>query len=581
MDQRADPPLLHGLPAGEAGALLARLLGIADDAVIVADHSLSVVLFNEGAERAFGYGARDVIGQPLATLLPESQRAGHDAYMRDFGASARASRRMGERSNIRARRADGSLFDAEASITHLELDGRTYYAAILRDVSAARAAQRELERAKAEAEAAARAKSLFLANMSHEIRTPLNAVIGMTTLLLDTPMSEDQRDFARTIQASSEALLDIINDILDYSKADVGKLLLERRPFDLRRVVEDALDLVTPRALEKGLNLAYQIDEGTPEAWVGDAVRLRQILVNLLSNAVKFTHQGEVLVSVDAARGRLHLAVADTGIGIAAEHLPRLFQSFTQVDASTTREYGGTGLGLAIVRRLAQLMGGDVRVDTRARPRLGVPRRAGTRARRRRTPRARPLPAAQRAGAGGAAPADRRRQPDQPPHPDALRAAVGHAAQHPALGARGARPRAPRRTLRSRAARHEHARLRRARTGGTAAPLRRRRAPASGAADLARPARGAGRREHRRLPGQADQGRAALRHPGRGAGRRGRAGAAATRESAARATAARAGGRGPSDQPARGEAPAAASGAPGGDRGQRPRGGGGDRAGAL
>jgi PAS domain S-box-containing protein len=369
VDQRTDAAVLQGLPAGEAGALVSRLLAIADDAIVVADHALRIVVFNEGAERAFGWRAQDILGQPLALLVPDTQRAGHADHMRAFAQSTVAARRMGERSEIRARRADGSLFDAEASIAHLEADGRTYYTAILRDVSQARQASRELERARAETEAAARAKSLFRANMSHEIRTPLNAVIGMTTLLLDTPMSEDQRGFARTIQSSSEALLDVINDILDYSKADFGKLELEHRAFDLRRVVEDSLDLVTPRALEKGLNLAYQMDEGTPEAWIGDAVRVRQILVNLLSNAVKFTHQGEVLVTVeapppDARRGRLRIAVADTGIGIAPEHLPRLFQSFSQVDASTTRQYGGTGLGLAIVKRLAELMDGGVRVDS-------------------------------------------------------------------------------------------------------------------------------------------------------------------------------------------------------------------------
>ena len=489
------PSLLHGLDAESAGLLLSRLLAIADDAVIVADDELRVVLFNEGAERCFGRSATTALGQPLAQLLPSARRERHAEHMRAFASSPHMARRMGERSDLQGVRADGSLFDAEASISHVELDGRTYFTAILRDVSTARRAAQALaasearfrglaaaapvgifqadaegaccyvndrwceiagmsasdatgqgwlralhpadrasvhdgwrdavanqrsfalryrylrrdgheswvlgnavvshdnegridgyigtvtdvteghhqaqalERAKSTAEAATRAKSLFLANMSHEIRTPLNAVIGMTTLLLDTPLSADQRDFARTIRSSSDSLLGVINDVLDYSKVDAGKLEIEQRAFNLRRTVEESLDLLTPRALEKNLNLAYLIEDGTPEALIGDPTRLRQILVNLLSNAVKFTHQGEVLVTVDSQRvdgaeERVHFAVRDTGIGIAAEQLPRLFQSFTQVDASTTRKYGGTGLGLAISRRLAELMGGEVSAES-------------------------------------------------------------------------------------------------------------------------------------------------------------------------------------------------------------------------
>ncbi|WP_128001385.1 response regulator [Piscinibacter defluvii] len=361
--------LLRDLEPKDLGALLARLLAIADDAVIVADRAQRIVLFNEGAERIFGHRAAEVLGQPLDRLLPEAARARHAEHLRRFADSARPARRMGERGQVHGLRADGSLFDAEASIAHVELEGEVYFTAILRDISDIQRQARALEQARAEAEAAARAKSLFLANMSHEIRTPLNAVIGMTTLLLDTPMSEDQRDFTQTIRTSGESLLEIINDILDYSKADVGKLEIEQHAFDLRRCVEEALDLVTPRAQEKQLNLAYLIEDGTPEALVGDATRLRQVLVNLLSNAVKFTHQGEVFVAVDSepvgdGRVRIHLAVKDSGIGIAAEHLPRLFQSFSQVDASTTRKFGGTGLGLAISRRLAELMGGTVSVQS-------------------------------------------------------------------------------------------------------------------------------------------------------------------------------------------------------------------------
>lgn len=473
--------------------LLSRLFAIADDAVVIADESARIVLFNEGAERMFGYAAAQMIGTPLDRLLPPAARTHHAERMRAFAASGSAARHMRERSAIYGVRADGEQFAAEASISHVELAGRTYYAAFLRDVDQRRRAEQALaasearfralaenspvgvfetdaqggltyvnerwcrlsgmapraaagagwtgalhpedrgrvldlwrvaipdgrsinaefrfvhadgtetcvvanalakhgapgdgyigtitditesrrqaaalEKARSEAEAAARAKSLFLANISHEIRTPLNAVIGMTSLLLDTPMSDEQRDFAQTIRAGGETLLAVINDILDYSKADVGKIEIEREVFDLRRCIEESLDLVTPRAIEKRLNLAYVVEDGTPASLIGDAARLRQVLVNLLSNAVKFTHQGEVLVSVDAVPAVndlwcVHFAVKDTGIGIAREHLPRLFQSFSQVDASTTRRYGGTGLGLAISKRLAELMGGQVWVDS-------------------------------------------------------------------------------------------------------------------------------------------------------------------------------------------------------------------------
>jgi PAS domain S-box-containing protein len=317
----------------------------------------------------YGYPDEALIGQSFTMILAEEHREAaqilHDRFIDgalEIPAEWEVRNREGQKLTILA---NAALLVGQ--------DGSPRKATFVINITQRKHAEQELQRARQVAEAATRAKSQFLANMSHEIRTPMNAVIGMTTLLHDTTLDAEQRDYVESIRISGDALLTLINDILDFSKIEAGRLELEHHPFNLADCIEEALELVAPRAAEKGLNLAYFVHHNVPRYLVGDITRLRQILVNLLSNAVKFTEQGEVVVTVGGQgvengaphpRYALHISVRDTGIGIPAERLQRLFQPFSQIDASTTRRYGGTGLGLSISKRFAEMMGGTIWVES-------------------------------------------------------------------------------------------------------------------------------------------------------------------------------------------------------------------------
>jgi PAS domain S-box-containing protein len=351
----------------ESEERLRLVLETALDAVIGIDSAGRVTYWNQQAARTFGWTEAEVAGRNFSdlVLLPrQTDRADTTIVPGDH-----TSFMLNQRIELEAVHRDGYRFPVEVAITPVRVGDAESFSAFVRNITNRKAYEAALQRAREAAESADRAKTHFLANMSHEIRTPMNAVIGFSSLLLDMALSAEQRDYVDAIRTSGENLLTILNDILDFSKIEAGYMAIDPIPFSVSRLVEESLDLFAVTAGHKQLDLVSRIGENVAPLVEADPNRLRQILVNLVGNAIKFTERGEVVVTVDAEpvapdRQRLIFSVRDSGIGIAPDRIEQLFQPFRQLDPSTTRKYGGTGLGLAISRRLCELMGGKITMES-------------------------------------------------------------------------------------------------------------------------------------------------------------------------------------------------------------------------
>ncbi len=350
---------------------LRAVLDNATDGIIIINEWGVINSFNLAAEKIFGYSMEEVLGDEVIKLMPGPFIKKHTTALRKHIKTGESTI-IGKSVEVEGLRKDGKIFPLELNINELSIGGQKFFTGMMRDISQRKMAEKELIMAKQAAEGANHAKSAFLASMSHEIRTPMNAIIGMSDLLYETELNTEQREYVQTFRRASSTLLSLINDILDLSKIEADYIELDSTDFDLREVIEQTCEVVATSAHEKGLEIAYRISPDLPLKLIGDPTRLGQILINLFSNAIKFTGEGEIIAEIIANKkvpyekgiASIQFNVIDSGIGIAAESVDKIFEKFTQADSSTTRKYGGTGLGLTICKKLAELMSGEIWVES-------------------------------------------------------------------------------------------------------------------------------------------------------------------------------------------------------------------------
>jgi two-component system, sensor histidine kinase and response regulator len=346
-----------------------QILETSFDAFVGMDSEGRITEWNAQAENALGWPHADAVGKILTEIIiPGRHRKAYEQEIRQL-LDPNGENALNGRFETEVSCRDGREIPVEFTISALRGEGGYQFAAFVRDLTERKKFEQDLRAAKEVAEAASNAKSTFLATMSHEIRTPMNGILGMTELLMDTELSDEQREHLGLVRVSAESLLSIINDILDFSKIEAGKFDLEAIPFDLRESLGETMKTLSIRVQQKGLELVYEVHPDVPEGLIGDPGRIRQLLINLVGNSIKFTKQGEIFVNVEEEAHEsgstcLHFTVKDTGIGIPLEKQEKIFEAFSQADGSMARKYGGTGLGLAICTRLVEMMHGKIWVES-------------------------------------------------------------------------------------------------------------------------------------------------------------------------------------------------------------------------